>query len=368
MKLKNLSGVKLAGKRPVTVKNPAAGSMKEPWVTGSVETAGGIVPLVATRLSGRDRIGSWKARWDINRMDYTVLPGLYGAGHPGGTSPVLVTANYKMTFDRLRAELTGIDAWILVLDTRGINVWCAAGKGTFGTAEVIRRVQAARLDQVVSHRSILLPQLGAPGVKAHEVTRETGFRVEYGPVRAEDLPAYLAAGRIASTEMRQVRFNTWDRLVLTPVEVVGSLQPVAITLAVLFILNAVGLGRYGWIDLAAILGTVFTGCVLTPVLLPILPTRLFAVKGAFLGLLWAAAVNLLSGWPPADPAAWLKAIGFFLALPAVSAFEAMNFTGCTTYTSPSGVNREMRLTLMPQLVCFVVGILLLLAADVTRLL
>lgn len=69
-------------------------------------------------------------------MGYTIDPGLYALGNPDESSPVLVTANYKLTFDRLRQSLPKLDAWVLVLDTKGINVWCAAGKGTFGTGEV----------------------------------------------------------------------------------------------------------------------------------------------------------------------------------------------------------------------------------------
>ena len=66
-------------------------------------------------------------------MRFAVDPGLYALRNPGEQAPVLVTANYKMSFDRLRQALPGRDAWILVLDTNGINVWCAAGKGTFAT-------------------------------------------------------------------------------------------------------------------------------------------------------------------------------------------------------------------------------------------
>jgi len=86
-----------------------------------------------------------------------------------------------------------MNVWLLVLDTKGVNVWCAAGKGTFGTDELVRSIQAANLKQVVRHRDLVLPQLGATGVAAHEVKRATGFSVHYGPVRARDIQAYLAA-------------------------------------------------------------------------------------------------------------------------------------------------------------------------------
>ncbi len=87
-------------------------------------------------------------------MDYAIDPGLYALGDPDRESPVLVSANYKMSFDDLRSALPGRNLWILVLDTKGINVWCAAGKGTFGTEELVKRIEASHLKEIVSHRSI----------------------------------------------------------------------------------------------------------------------------------------------------------------------------------------------------------------------
>ena len=60
-------------------------------------------------------------------MHYSVEPGLYALGQPDDSSPVLVTANYKMSFDWLQQALPNRNAWIPVGDTKGINVWCAAG-------------------------------------------------------------------------------------------------------------------------------------------------------------------------------------------------------------------------------------------------
>jgi len=52
-------------------------------------------------------------------------------------------------------------------------------------------------------------------------------------------------------------------------------------------------------------------------------------------------------------------IAALLALPAVSAFYTLNFTGCTTYTSRSGVKKEMRLGLPVMGGAVALGILLL---------
>ena len=100
-------------------------------------TEAGKVPRIASKILLSDRLGAWKARWGIGRMNYMVPPGLYALGRPTPDAPVLVTANYKMSFDIVRKAMAGHSAWLLVLETFGINVWCAAGKGTFGTEELV---------------------------------------------------------------------------------------------------------------------------------------------------------------------------------------------------------------------------------------
>ena len=356
------------GSKPKPKQACSCGGAKaqEKWVTGFVDTPAGKIPRVSTHLKFRDVWGSWKCRWSIGRMDYRVDPGLYCVGAPDDTSPVLVTANYKMTFDRLRKELVGLDAWILVLDTDGVNVWCAAGKGTFGTEELVQRIGCVQLEKVVSHRTLILPQLGATGVAAHLVLKRSGFNVVFGPVRAEDLKAFLAAGMAATEAMRLVRFPVFDRLVLTPMEFVASMKPLLLAFGVLFVLNAIGLGHYGRADFAALLGVIVAGCVITPVLLPFIPGRAFSFKGALTGLLWALAVNIWQSFPGTPEYGWLKAVAYFLVLPALSAFLAMNFTGSSTYTSLSGVDKEMKVALPAMLLSTAAGAVLLLVGDFSR--
>jgi hypothetical protein len=334
-------------------------SYDDNWVTGRVTTSIGEILQVSTTLDFCDTLGTLKARFGINRMKYTIDPGLYCVGNPDNTSPVLVTANYKMSFDSLRKELADINAWILVLDTKGINVWCAAGKGTFGTKELVNRINKVKLSSVVSHRNIILPQLGAPGIIAHEVQRLSGFKITFGPVRASDVKAFISSGMKADTEMRIVKFTFLDRLVLTPMELVTALKYSIVVFGVLFILNSIGFGQYGFIELYAFLGAIFVGSTLTPLLLPWIPGRAFAFKGFILGLLWIIAVNFLNGWPDIPSYGLLKTIAYILILPNISAFLAMNFTGCSTYTSLSGVKREMKIAVPVMIISAGVGIILL---------
>ena len=322
------------------------------FVDGKVETPAGPVPRVHSRIGSRDLLGRWKVRWGIGRDRYRVAPGLYAVGAPDGNAPVLVTANYKMTFDAVRRNAAGLDAWILVLDTLGVNVWCAAGEGTFGTGEVIRRVTEARLSEVVRHRRLILPQLGAPGVAAHEVRKGCGFSVVYGPVRARDIRAFLEAGLKATSPMRRVDFPAMDRLVLTPVEIVGLLRPAGWAAAVLFLLAGVGPGIFslgaawerGSVAVAALAAGILAGAVMTPVLLPWLPGRAFSVKGGLAGGVIAACAVMWERGSLNAP----TALSLLLAMTAVSSFIAMNFTGATPFTSPSGVEKEMRRALPVQ--------------------
>lgn len=319
---------------------------EEPSFDDRVDTPAGPVPRVHSRIGPRDRFGRWRVRWGIGRDRYRVAPGLYAVGTPDGNAPVLVTANYKMTFDILRRETAGLNAWILVLDTKGINVWCAAGEGKFGTEEVVRRVSETRLSEVVNHRRLILPQLGAPGVAAHEVCRKSGFSVVYGPVRARDLREFLGAGMKASPAMRRVVFPTMDRLVLTPVEIAGLLRPAGWIALGLFFLAGFGPGIYslgaawerGIAAVQALALGIVSGAVVTPVLLPWIPGRAFSIKGGLAGGSLALCAWALS---PASMGA-ISTSAFLLSVTAVSSFIAMNFTGSTPFTSPSGVEKEMR--------------------------
>jgi hypothetical protein len=327
----------------------------EYWITGCVETPAGKVPKIGTRLTLRDELGALKVRFAIGRKDYTVPPGLYAVGEPTPDSPVFVTANYKLTFDYLRCELGGTDGWILVLDTKGINVWCAAGKGTFGTAEIVNRVQQTQLNRVVAHNKLIVPQLGAPGVSAHEVQKQCDFKVIYGPVRAEDLPSFIAANFKTTPEMRRVNFTIHDRIAVIPVELVLWVKQ-AFGLAGLITLLG-GISRNGFSLAAAprAFGLVFTGWLtggaLVPILLPWLPGRAFSIKG-----LWAALVLWSCGYSLFDTSP-TEGTGWFLVLTAIVSFMALNFTGTSTYTSMSGVKKEMKIAIPLQLLALIAGII-----------
>ena len=336
------------------------------YIVGSVVTKAGEIPVVSTELTRADRWGNLKATWAIRRMDYKVDPGLYAVGNPGEDSLVFASANYKLSFDTLRRALKGLDAWTMVLDTKGINVWCAAGKGTFGTDEMVRRIELTDLKNVVNHRRIIAPQLGATGVAAHEVRKSSGFSVVFGPVRASDIRAFLKAGMAATRRMRRVTFSLRDRVRLVPAEILQGLKFLFPAMGVLVILS--GLNRSGYSsELALQVGSrsaalltlaYLAGPVLGPALLPWLPGRSFSLKGLFAGLivfLVALTAGLVAG-------SRIEIVAWALMYAAIASFCVMNFTGASTYTSLSGVKKEMRVAVPFQIAAAAVGLSLWMVA------
>jgi acetyl-CoA decarbonylase/synthase complex subunit gamma len=338
----------------------------QPWVIDSVETAVGKIPVVGTELKLSDKIGSWKARWSINRNNYKVIPGLYAVGKPHDKSPVFVTANYKMSFDRLRSNLKGMDGWIMVLDTKGINVWCAAGKGTFGTDEIVFRTRIVGLDKMVTHRRLILPQLGAPGVSAHKVKEKTGFRVIYGPIRANDIPEFMSAGMKATPEMRRVTFNLKDRMILIPNDLIGYSKYAFIAAAVILLLSGFGESVYsldrvlskGLIN-ALLMLIIYTAAASIPItILPWLPGKSFSAKGGWAGVIIAALLIWILSDSSFIFGNTFIYIAWILIILAITSFVTMNYTGSSTYTSLSGVRKEMKIYVPLQIISAFAGLCL----------
>lgn len=316
------------GSRPAAPQTPPCGC------SSAATPAAAEIHTATSTITFANHWDHILARWAWNREGHRVEPGLYRLGNPIAESPVFASANYTLSFDALRSALTGIDAWILVLDTKGINVWCAAGKGTFGTDELVHRIQAAGLASIVSHRKVIVPQLGAPGISALEVARRSGFAVEYGPVRARDLPEYLKT-HTATPPMRRVEFPVQDRIVLTPVELVMALPLFLAAIALWFLAGPVAA--------EAAVSTILVGTVAFPILLPFIPTRDFSTKGLLLGGLTALPFAVAFGMNPSLPP-WADALAVatvLLVIPAVVAYLALNFTGSTTFTSRTGVKKEI---------------------------
>jgi len=338
--------------------------LQKELIVDYINTPLGKIPVVPRSLNFKDVLGTVKVRLNVGRMKYSINPGLYAIGQPNENAPVMVTANYKLTFDALRKELEKINAWILVLDTNGINVWCAAGKGTFGTKELVNRIKESGLEKIVNHRKLLVPQLGAVGVSAHEVKNISGFKVIYGPIRAKDIPEYIQSGYKATAEMRAVRFNTLDRLLLTPLEFVQGFKYIFILMVVFFVLSGLNSSGFsinmmlntGWLSVIALMTAYISGTILTPLFLPILAAKAFASKGVW--MIIPVFILMFQLFPEFQTISLVEKISWLFIMAPISSFFAMNFTGASTYTSLSGVKKEMKYAVPIQIISFVSGFVL----------
>jgi acetyl-CoA decarbonylase/synthase complex subunit gamma len=188
-------------------------------------------------------------------------------------------------------------------------------------------------------------------------------------VRSTDLPSFLDDGLKASLEMRRVRFPLGDRLVLVPLEIVQSGKYVLPAAVLLLILSGLSPDGYaidrvwsaGFPNVVLLCVAWLAGTFLSPAFLPWIPARAFSLKGALIGF---AAVTILmaldaSGVPVFT--GFREAAGWSLIIPTVSSVLAMNFTGSSTYTSLSGVKREMRFAVPVQITAGVIGFVLWIA-------
>ena len=343
-------------------ETPSTAVINRNFILGTIQTPAGAIPQIATHLDASDYFGAVQVRWGIKRDRYRVDPGLYAVGTPNDRSDVLVTANYKLTFDIVRKNLEGMNVWLLVLDTKGVNVWCAAGKGTFGTKELVRRIQMTSLSTIVTHKRILLPQLSATGVAAHLVKESSGFTVIYGPVRASDIPLFIQTGYKATKEMRLVNFGWYDRIKLIPNDIIYNLRYLLSLLVIITVISGINTSGYSIqqalgniLPIAKIIAAgYFAGLILTPLFLPYIPVQNFSFKGFILGAVVSALLFLnqsLDGSPFTQLAEIFFIVGF-------SSFLAMNFTGASTFTSLAGVKKEMRIAVPIQIAFGVIAAIL----------
>jgi len=214
--------------------------------------------------------------------------GLRALGQPGADSPVLVTCNFHGTVQRLRRALCGHDVWLLVAQSKGVNVWCAAGGDELNTDSVVSALKTSGLERKLEHRRLILPPLAAPGVSASELAERTGWKPRWGPVRAADLPRYLADGCQRSEPMKRVTYDWKERLDTG----LGSLFPFYLFGALLFLAF-----RSAWLPHYLLAGAAsFLAFML---LCPWLPGRAGFVKALALDLVLGAgwlANELLLGW------------------------------------------------------------------------
>jgi ferredoxin len=117
-----------------------------------------------------------------------------------------------LTVERVKRALDGLQAFLLVANSRGVNVWCAATGGLLTHHDVVSVIKTSGIQELVNHRCVIIPQLAATGIEARRVEESTGWHVVWGPVEATDISEFLSSGLEADLDMRTVGFGWSKRL------------------------------------------------------------------------------------------------------------------------------------------------------------
>ena len=318
-----------------------------------------------------------KSQLRIYRCIYTgqidlvpIDPGIYKSGNPTESSPIIVTANYEFTYIKVMRDLKGIDAWVLCVDSNGINVWCAARGNDFGNNQLVEAVEATGIESLTNKKTLILPQLSAGGVATPELQKKSNnfpFRVVYGPVWSKDLPEFLEKRPARKPDrMKLAKFTLKHRFrgFITHTTFLLRkifLLPLIGLFLVFLILNSLNLFAKLWWVGELLLWIVTANFIITFTYPLANFTRRFILKGIFFGTLNIFILGIISFLFHKSIIFTLFNLSFFLW---VSFFSTMSLSGYTMATSPSEIQEEYprfkilnKVLLTISLISLVIGII-----------
>jgi len=246
-------------------------------------------------------------------------------------------------------DLKQMDAWILCVDTNGINVWCAARGNDFGNKQLIEAVDAINITELTDTRILILPQLSAGGVAIPQLPKKSNsfpFTIKYGPVWSKDLPQfYRDKPARKSDKMKLAKFTLSNRIRAGITHTTFLFRRIFIfpLIAMIFIFILLGfLVNLRWFYKIWLLGEVSLWIVIANILItlfyPIVRfTRKFIYKGILFGVFnlfillgfnWILHQNFLN-------ILWSSWFYFWIAF-----FSTMSFSGYTMATSPNEIQVE----------------------------
>jgi len=292
-----------------------------------------------------------------------VEPGLYRSGNPDKDSPIIATANYVYTFIKVMRDLRDIDAWILCVDSNGINVWCAARGNDFGNTQLLEVVEAIGLRHFTKNRTIILPQLSAGGVSKPdlpELSEKFPFKVKYGPVWSKHLKEYLTKRLNKKPQnMKRAKFTLRHRIRAGITHTTFLMRKIflfpLLTLFVLFFaLDLINIINKTWMIGDLLIWILFPNLLLT-FLYPLSQfTRNFIMKSVFFGILNTIFLGIIT-WFLRSSFLYVTLNMFFFLW--IGFFTTMSFSGYTMSTNPREIREEYPLFKKVNYILLSVGVI-----------
>lgn len=296
-----------------------------------------------------------RAQMNIYRCIFTgqvdhvpIEPGIYQSGTPDENSPIIVTANYLYTYIKVMRALKGIDAYVLCVDSKGINVWCAARGNNFGNKQLIEAVETTDIAKITKKKTLILPQLSAGGIASPLIKSEAPnfpFNVLFGPVWAKHLPQFLKERPARKPEkMKLAKFTASHRLRAAITHTTFLLRKIFLWPSFALFLILFGLTLLNVIEISElwIVGEIWLWVIITNttimILFPITNfTRKFITKGIIYGVINVVLLGYIS-WlfhSSLPLIFWSSCFYFWLAF-----FSTMSYSGYTMATSPKEIQDE----------------------------
>jgi hypothetical protein len=292
--------------------------------------------------------------------------GLFSFNGADSESPVLVTTDYYLTSHRVREtiEEDNLKCHLLVVDGRGINVWCGSRGGHVDTDSILDAINQTGLADEVSHRNLILPQLIASSV-SKAVLAENGWKAIFGPVEINDVSDFIENECEKTREHSTVSFDLHARLENNMAHIVFEtvmflvMTPIFWLLASLGGLFAAWFG-YWWSNLLYIVLGVWVLGTFMAIADPIMPTTSGYVRGLLTGLLalfvWKMFLLGLATLSPLAVVyewAWLDTSG--LTILGLSLFVGFNWGGATPYLGEDQMIRDIVAGLGTLVLLFALG-------------
>lgn len=282
------------------------------------------------------------------KRTYVVEPGLFFTGpRYDQSSPLLVTANYRLTVFSLLRHLKGRTVRMLIIDTEGINVWCSSGKQRFNVEEIRKQIDRYETELLTDQKrlELILPKLALSGVTI-QALRKAGIKPVIGPVYAKNLPAYLDHPPYRDQKTAKVEFGVVSRLFTW---LPGFVQTGVYFVYAALVFRTLLIPAPIWLllILAMIIVTAY------PLLFPWLPGRLFAIKG-----LWLAGVisiGLSVYYFLGDVEVFDLFLGIVFTF-ATGLFFALSYTGNSAVSNYTSVRKETARFLPPTVVLYLIFI------------
>ncbi len=293
-----------------------------------------------------------------------IEPGIYQSGNPDEASPIIVTANYIYTYIKVMRALKGLNAWVLCVDSRGINVWCAARGNNFGNKQLIEAVEATGIASITNRKTILVPQLSAGGIAAPLIKAEAPdfpFNILYGPVWAKYIPNFLEERPTRKPDkMKFAKFTLSHRFRAEITHTTFLFRKIFLWPSIALILLILGLNFIDtlWIRKLWIVGELWLWIIianaLIAILLPITKfTRKFITKGIMFGIIIVILFSVISWiFNYSLPNIILSSFFYFW----LAFFSTMSFSGYTMATSPREIQDEYPIFTKLNIIFLIIGL------------